>query len=101
VAAVENDYAAQLERVGNLVGATRVVVVVPEYGDDRNRQCRARVGEHGSLFGQTVGRQVAREQDDIGVRGDRSEHPAEALTECLRSVDVSGSRDPDSASHLV
>ena len=69
-----------------------VVVVVAEHGDDRRGGAPARVGEHGSLVGQPVRREVARQQDEVDV-GQASEGTGEALAVLLRRVEVADSRD--------
>jgi hypothetical protein len=52
--------------------------VVAEHGDDRQRDLRQRAREKARLLGRAVLGQVAREQQEVGVVGERRERVAPA-----------------------
>jgi hypothetical protein len=74
-----------------------VVVVVPEHGDERDREAAAAVGQHGRLLGQPVGRQVAREEDHVDVARGLGEALRETLAVVLRRVEVADGRHTEPA----
>ena len=99
VVAVEDDDAALPQDVLQLVAAAGVVVVIPEHGDHRHGEASARVAEHRRLLGQAMGREIARQEHEIALLGDRRERPREPLAQRLDRVDVARCGDPQSCTH--
>jgi hypothetical protein len=73
------------------------VIVVPEHGDDRDGRATAAVGEHRSLLGEPVRREVAREQDQIHSSRDLGNAPRQAVAVLLRGMEVTDGRDTEHA----
>ena len=67
------------QHLGELVRAVRVPVVVPEHGEDRRLDALDGFDERGGLLRLAVKRQVARQQDEVGVSGGIGEDPDEPL----------------------
>ena len=67
VGAVEDDDPGVFQRGGQLSTAVGVVIVVAEDGDHGDRELTAGVGEHERLLWLTVRRQIAAEQDQVGL----------------------------------
>jgi hypothetical protein len=84
----------------DLVAMAGVEVVVAQNRADGDRQIAARPGDDDSLLGLAMGRQVAGEEDQVGVALDARERLLDAGARRLGRVDVSCSRDPDHASHV-
>jgi hypothetical protein len=101
VLAVEHVHPAVLEHTAYLVLLSRVVVVVPEDRDDRSVEARARIGEHSSLLGQPVRRQVAGEQHQVGLSGQGTEAAREPLAKLLRGMEISRRREANLRRHGV
>jgi predicted phosphodiesterase len=88
-------HAGRSDELTAIVEAAGVVIVVAEHGEDRDRQVAARVGEHGRLLRLAGRRQVAREQDDVGLVDDLVEGAQHAFARRLRRVHVARCSDPD------
>ena len=99
--ALEHRDTAVAERVGDLAAPPEVVVVVPEHGIQGRDQPAARVGEDGRLLRVAVRRQVAGEEDQVGLVVDRRERCLEPLPMGLARVDVAGGGDLDRALRSV
>ena len=80
---------------------SRVMVVVSEHRDDRNRETGARSREDLGLLGKTVRREIAGEQDEVRVLRDRREHAREPLAQRLGGVDVTRRSDPNRRVHTA
>jgi Nucleotidyl transferase of unknown function (DUF2204) len=99
VAAVEQDDPGRSQHLHYLRLPTRVVVVVPEHGDDGDRQLATGIGENDRLLGQPVGRQVAGQQHEVGRAFERGERSRDALAKRLRAVEIARRGDPNSSRH--
>ena len=73
--------------------------MVPEDGDDGNRDGATGPREDGSLLGEPVSRQVTGEQHEVGLLRDLRERPFEALAEGLDCVDISCCGDANGCGH--
>jgi Uncharacterised nucleotidyltransferase len=96
--AIEDRDSPVLEHADDLISPARVPVVIPEHGDDWDREAAACASEHGSLVGLAVRRQVPGEQNEIGFAGDPPEGRLDFLAALGRAVDVSRGRDRDRCS---
>ena len=99
VRAVEHDDPRVLERRRQLPAAVGVVVVVAEHGDHGHSEVAAGVGEHERLLRLSVRRQIAAEQDQVGLRLHAGEGAHGPLSQRLGAVEVGRGREPDR--HLV
>jgi len=99
VIAVEHHHATRPKNVVDLVYAARVVVVVTEHRDDRNRETGARIREDLGLFRKAVRREIAGEEDEVHVLRDRREHACEPIAQGLCGMDVACRGDPDRGVH--
>ena len=99
VRAVEHDDPRVLERRRQLRAAVGVVVVVAEHRDHGDREVAAGVGEHERLLRLSVRRQIAAEQDQVGLRLHAGEGADGALPQRLGAMEVGGGGQPDR--HLV
>ena len=99
VRAVEHDDPRVLERRRQLAAAVGVVVVVAEHRDHGDGKVAAGVGEHERLLRLSVRRQVAAEQDQVGLRLHAVEGAHGPLPQRLGAVEVGGGGQPDR--HLV
>jgi hypothetical protein len=70
-------------------------IVIPEHGNDRYTEVARRRGKHPRLFGLTVCRQVARQQDEIGLALDGPERLGDSRACRLGGVHVPRCSDPD------
>ena len=70
-------------------------VVVAENGEDRNVEIAARVGDDLRLLGLARRREVAREEDHVGLRRDGRERALDAFPRRLGGVQIAGCRDTD------
>jgi hypothetical protein len=93
--AVEHRHPRVLERSGHLLGPRAVVVVVPQDGQHRLGHSAARVGKRGRLLNEPVRREVAGEQDEVGLVHQGAERALEVLPPFLRGVDVSHRGDAE------
>jgi hypothetical protein len=85
------------EQLDDLSLPVRVVVVVPEHRDDRRLHGARDIGEHLRLLWQPVRRQIAGEQDHVGIGVDLLECGLDVATGLLAAVDVRRSSNPDSS----
>ena len=76
--------------LGELVRSVHVQVVVPQHRDDRRLHAATGLREHLGLLGLAVGRQVAREQDDVGGSLDRLEGREDGVAILGGAVHVAG-----------
>jgi hypothetical protein len=79
------------QRLRDLVALVRMPVVVPEDGDDRDRQAARGVGEHLRLVGLSVCRQVAGEQNEVGLALEPRKRVRQLVSPLGARVDVPGS----------
>ena len=79
--------------------AVGVVVVVAEHRDHGDGEVAAGVGEHERLLRLSVRRQIAAEQDQVGLRLHAVEGAHGALAQRLGAMEVGGGGQPDR--HLV
>ena len=96
-AAVEHADAGVLEHGGDLVGAVEVPVVVAEHREHRDASPRQASASTARLRRLAVGRQVAREQDEVGLALDRREGALDALARRLARRGCRRPRRPGSA----
>jgi hypothetical protein len=73
--------------------------VVPEHRDDRHLQITARVGNDAHFVDLAVLRQIAREQDQVGLLLDTPEGFSHPVTLGGAGMDVPGGRDADRLRH--
>jgi predicted nucleotidyltransferase len=92
---VEDDHAAVGDDRGDFVPPAGVEIVVAEHREHGRRQAPDGVREHRRLVGLSVRRQVAREQDQVGVLLDLAEGAGNVLTVGLGAVEVAGRGDAD------
>jgi len=86
--AVEEPNAGTAEHLFELISPLRVVVVVAEDGEDRNVEEPARGGEHLRLLRLAARRQIAGEEDDVGLSLELGEGALDSFGADVRGVDV-------------
>jgi hypothetical protein len=100
-AALEQADTPVAKRGDELLVAIGMPVVVAEHGDDRRPDLAGDVSEHGSLLGLAVGREVTREQNDVGLPVGVGERRLEPDSLLLRAMDVTGGGDLDAHALLI
>ena len=99
--ALEKPDSRPAEHLSELVGAARMVVVVAEHGEDRHVELPARSGDHLGLLRLAARREIAGEQDDVGLAAEIRERALDALGAHVRGVDVGCGRNPHHAPHVA
>jgi hypothetical protein len=99
VRAIEDDDSRLGERARKIGRPVGLPVVVPEHRDDRHLQVAARVGDDAHLVDLPVLRQVAREQDQIGLLLDVAEGLDHAIAFGGPGVNVTRGGDTNRLRH--
>jgi hypothetical protein len=99
--ALEQPDARTLEDLDDLVPPVRVPVVVAEHGEGRRLELLGHVREDGCLLRLAVSREVACEQNQVGVLVRFGEGSLEAGSLLFGAVDVSGRRNANGHALLI
>lgn len=101
VRAVEHHDAAPAQCLDDVCLASGVVVVVAQNGDHGHAEPSAGVRQHGRLLGKAVRREIARDEDEVALRGDVCEGSRQMLAQSLAGVDVARGRDSQVRGHAT
>jgi hypothetical protein len=90
---LEQDHAARAHRRDHVLAAADVQVVVAEHRQHWDREVAHGLDQHHRLLGLVVRRQVAGEDDEVGLVLDVLERLGDVRGVRLRAVDIPGRRD--------